>query len=121
MDWTTKTRDDLIALCKEKNIKGYSKKKKTDLIQLFQTLEINDVNKDENNIVKREQESSKNGIESSLTNLQLLEECLTRFMIKEICDKLNLCVGTVRRWQELKDVPHQYTFDLYKILDKLSG
>ena len=52
------------------------------------------------------------------TNLSLLEECLKKVSIKEFADKLNLCVGTIRRWIELKDVPIQYTFDLYKILSK---
>ena len=52
------------------------------------------------------------------TNLALLQEALKTFTIKDVADKLNLCVGTVRRWLELQDVPIQYTFDLYKILSK---
>ena len=52
------------------------------------------------------------------TNFSLLEECLEKISIKEVADKLNLCVGTIRRWIELKDVPIQYTFDLCKILSK---
>ena len=47
--------------------------------------------------------------------LEVLNDCLTKFSVKEVSDKLNLCVGTVRRWQELNDIPAQYTFDLYKI------
>ena len=49
-------------------------------------------------------------------NLVLLEECLKTHSIREVSNKLNLCVGTVRRWKILKSVPIQYTFDLYKIL-----
>ena len=52
------------------------------------------------------------------TNFSMLEECLEKISIKEVADKLNLCVGTIRRWIELKDVPIQYTFDLCKILSK---
>ena len=52
------------------------------------------------------------------TNFSMLEECLEKVSIKEVADKLNLCVGTIRRWIELKDVPIQYTFDLCKILSK---
>lgn len=52
------------------------------------------------------------------TNFSLLEECLEKISIKEVADKLNLCVGTIRRWIELKDVPIQYTFDLCKILSR---
>ena len=35
MDYSNKTREELITLCKEKNIKGYSGKKKDDIIQLL--------------------------------------------------------------------------------------
>lgn len=35
MDYTKKTREELIAICKEKSIKGYSGKKKDDIIQLL--------------------------------------------------------------------------------------
>jgi DNA adenine methylase len=35
MDLSTKTRDELIAICKEKKIKGYSGKKKEDVLQLI--------------------------------------------------------------------------------------
>lgn len=52
------------------------------------------------------------------TNLTLLEECLKKMSIKEIADKLNICMGTIRRWIELKDVPIQYTFDLCKLLSR---
>jgi DNA (cytosine-5)-methyltransferase 1 len=36
MDYTKKTRSELIALCKEQNIKGYSDKKKEEIIGLLQ-------------------------------------------------------------------------------------
>jgi len=36
MDYSTKTREELIALCKEKKIKGYSSKKKSDLIVMLE-------------------------------------------------------------------------------------
>ena len=52
------------------------------------------------------------------TNFTLLEECLTKIHIKDVAYKLNVCIGTIRRWIELKNVPIQYTFDLYKILSK---
>jgi len=35
MDYLTKTREELIAICKEKSIKGYSGKKKTEIISLL--------------------------------------------------------------------------------------
>jgi site-specific DNA-methyltransferase (adenine-specific) len=36
MDYSKKTRGELIAICKEKNIKGYSGKKKDDIIKLIE-------------------------------------------------------------------------------------
>ena len=43
------------------------------------------------------------------TNLSLLEECLAKISIKDVADKLNVCIGTIRRWIELKNVPIQYS------------
>jgi hypothetical protein len=107
MDYSTKTREELIAMCKEKKIKGYSGKKKEEIIGLIQDKQP-----------RQEEMSEKKVYTTTDTNLDLLEECLKKVSIKEVADKLNLCVGTIRRWIELKDVPIQYTFDLYKILSK---
>ena len=43
MDYTKKTREELVAICKEKSIKGYSGKKKDDIIKLL-TPSVNSVN-----------------------------------------------------------------------------
>lgn len=94
------TRDKLIMLCKEKGIKGYSSKNKADIIKLIQG-------------------SSAPATTPSIPStsaLTLFQECLKTTSIKDVATKLNLCVGTVKRWLELKDVPVQYTFDLYKLL-----
>ena len=40
MDYSKKTRDDLITLCKEQKIKGYSGKKREDLIALLQPVNV---------------------------------------------------------------------------------
>ena len=105
MDYSTKTRDELVALCKEQKIKGYSGKKKEEIITL---------------IHKTQQTQSENIVVTNTEcNIDLLEECLHKASIKEIADKLNICVGTIKRWIELKDVPIQYTFDLYKILSRV--
>jgi DNA (cytosine-5)-methyltransferase 1 len=42
IDYSKKTRDELIAICKEKSIKGYSGKKKDDIVKLL-TPSLNDV------------------------------------------------------------------------------
>ena len=110
MDYSEKTREELIAICKEKNIKGYSKKKREDIINLIQ--DIQDIEPKQTEII-----DSKNDAIND-TNLLLLEECLKKVSIKEVAVKLNLCIGTIRRWIELKNVPIQYTFDIYKILSK---
>ena len=54
----------------------------------------------------------------NISNLSLLEDCLKIISIKNVAEKLNVCIGTVKRWIELKDVPIHYTFDLHKILSK---
>jgi hypothetical protein len=99
MEYSDKTIKELIVICKEKGVKGYSGKKKDEIIDLFNNLNISG---------KKVEES----------NLELLQECLKVNSIKDVSNKLNLCIGTVKRWMELKDVPIQYTFDLYKILSK---
>jgi len=105
MDYLTKTRGELITICKDKSIKGYSGKKREDILKLIQ----------DKGTKLQEIEESKIDATAS-TNLTLLEECLKKLSVKEVADKLNICTGTVRRWIELKDVPVQYTFDIYKIL-----
>lgn len=49
MDYSTKTKDELIALCKTQNIKGYSGKKKDNLINLL-TSSANVISKEETTI-----------------------------------------------------------------------
>lgn len=107
IDYSTKTREELIVMCKEKSIKGYSGKNKEDIINIIKDKEPKQIESLENKTDRTNE-----------TNLSLLEECLKKISIKEIADKLNLCIGTVKRWIELKDVPIQYTFDLYKILSR---
>jgi hypothetical protein len=107
MDYSKKTREELINICKEKDIKGYSVKKKEDIISL-----IKEQTKKQSEILEVKNEKI------TETNLHLLEECLKITTIKDVAKKLNLCIGTIKRWIDLKDVPIQYTFDLFKILSK---
>lgn len=107
IDYTKKTYEELIVICKEKSIKGYSKKKKEGIIDLIKNKEPK-----QTELLEDKKDTTND------TNLSLLEECLKKVSIKEVADKLNLCIGTIKRWVELKDVPIQYTFDLYKILSK---
>ena len=59
MDYTKKSREELIAICKEKNIKGYSGKKKSDIIILLNssnTLIPNTIeNVQVNNVINEDQ------------------------------------------------------------------
>ncbi len=105
MDLDNKTREELLTLCKAKQIKGITGKKKDELIALL--------NKQEPS-----QPQSVSSPPPPQTNLTLLEQCLQTNTIKSVSDRLNLCVGTVKRWLELKDVPIQYTFDLLKLLGR---
>jgi len=44
MDYSKKTREELIIICKEKGVKGYSGKKKDDIIQLLTNKPLSDIN-----------------------------------------------------------------------------
>jgi hypothetical protein len=51
-----------------------------------------------------------------ITNEQLLIDVLKKKSLKLVANTLNLAQGTVKRWQELNNVPSQYRFDLLKML-----
>lgn len=72
MDYTKKTREELIAICKEKKIKGYSGKKKDYILNLIQDKEPK-----QTEFVERKND----------TNLSLIEECLS---INEVAYKLKV-------------------------------
>jgi len=50
--------------------------------------------------------------------METLQEVLTTHSMSEVCDKLGVCIGTVRRWLDLKSVPSQYSIDLLKLLSR---
>jgi hypothetical protein len=52
------------------------------------------------------------------SNEDLLDKIIKNITVPELSEKLNLAVGTVRRWIELKNVPSQYRFDLLKLLSR---
>ena len=59
MDYSTKTREELIAICKEKNIKGYSSKKKDDIVKLIMSYQSNEtttsVSEEKTQIITRQE------------------------------------------------------------------
>jgi len=104
---------ELLEKCKELSITKCSSKNKSQLIELINSKQKQHEN--QNNIISNDNNELNNNIETSFS---LFEECLKSVSIKDISDKLNICVGTIRRWIELKNVPNLYIFDLYKILSK---
>ena len=108
MDLSKKSKSKLITYCREHKIKGYSKKSKDEILSLIAASETKPPPLPLPSPSPQPQQ----------TNLDLLNECLAKHQMKDVCEKLNLCVGTVRRWQELKDVPPQYAFDLLTILGR---
>merc|ERR1711935_636098 len=46
--------------------------------------------------------------------IKILNEILKKKTYLEIAKNFNVAVGTVKRWNELKKVPKQYTFELLK-------
>jgi hypothetical protein len=104
MDYATKSRKELLQLCKEKGIKSYSTRKKEELITLLSS--------------EPPPPFIPETPSANQTNLELCQQALKQYSISQVSKELNLCVGTVRRWLELKDVPPQYTFDLKKLLNQ---
>lgn len=82
-------------------------------------MSLKDVNKilDKFNDLSIDLISNENNIE---TNFELIKKYLDNsgVSIKEVSNKLNVCIGTIKRWFELEEVPIQYTFDIYKLISK---
>lgn len=47
--------------------------------------------------------------------LNILNEILVKYSYSDIAKHLNVAIGTVKRWNDLKRVPKQYTFELMKL------
>ena len=47
--------------------------------------------------------------------LDLLNKILKKKSYKVIADELNIAIGTVKRWNELKNVPPSYCFELMRL------
>lgn len=117
MPYLNKSRAELIVICKENRIKGYSGKNKNELVKLLQntttTVMINVYNPATNIPVPTP------AVNSQIKSIDaLLNSVLEIYSIKETATKLNLATGTINRWLELKHIPPQYTFDLSRILSK---
>jgi hypothetical protein len=78
------SRDELIEICKNNNINGYSGLTKQKLINLIK----------EDKLLKSNMTEKINT--TTTTNYNLFEECLKKFTIKEISNKLNICIGTIK-------------------------
>lgn len=50
--------------------------------------------------------------------MEQLTEVLATTPIAEIASSIGVCVGTIRRWIELKSVPPQYQFDFSRLLGR---
>ena len=57
-------------------------------------------------------------VDKKAWSLELVNKALETYSIKHVATALNICVGTIRRWQELNSVPPQYCFDLLRLLSK---
>jgi hypothetical protein len=118
MDMSKMSKLELLKKCKELGIAKCTSKNKSQLLELINSKLQNPHTEEEPANVTTQIASSEKTVyvTNDTTNLNLLEDCLKKMSIKEIADKLNICSGTIRRWIELKDVPMQYTFDLYKMI-----
>jgi len=80
MDYTNKSREELIAICKEKNIKGYSGKKKGDIIIL-----LNSSNPTSSNIIEH--------VENVQTNNVINDDEHNKFVYQTMLT----CIGNKRK------------------------
>ena len=122
MEYSLKTREQLIATCKEKKIKGYAGKKKEEILKLLQPVVEPVKNIETNEFIEPKEtiESVKTTelVKTIETNETLLNNILQKYTVKETANLLNLAIGTVHRWLELKNIPPQYNFDLLRLLSK---
>lgn len=56
-----------------------------------------------------------NTVSSKIDLLDILHSLLETYSYSYISTNLNIAIGTVKRWIELKNVPKSYTFDLMKL------
>ena len=55
-------------------------------------------------------------VQTPATRKQLLQTLLDKMSMKEAAQRLNVAIGTVQRWVDLDHIPHQYKFDLLRLL-----
>lgn len=130
-DLKTFTRLELLSKCKELRITNYSTKNKLELIKLIEHKNTNITNN--NNTILEEpiiipvEQSTITTVEqppitqqhlNTQSNKSLLLELQNKYSLKELATKLNLAIGTIQRWIELDNIPHHYTFDLFRLLSK---
>ena len=120
MDYSKQSIKDLISICKANGIKGYSGMKQLEIANLVKT------NLPETNTVTEAPLSTPVAVavavavaakDQEQTNEDLLQAVLKTQTIKKTAEQLNLATGTVQRWLELKNVPPQYRFDLFRLLN----
>ena len=47
--------------------------------------------------------------------LEYFDELLNIYSLKELSNELNISIGTIKRWIELKNIPKNYEFDILKL------
>lgn len=123
------TRLVLLSKCKELGITNYSTKNKLELIKLIENKNTNITNNTiiEEPIITPVVQSTISTVEqppitqqhlNTQSNKSLLLELQKKYSLKELATKLNLAIGTIQRWIELDNIPHHYTFDLFRLLSK---
>jgi hypothetical protein len=113
MDYSKQSIKDLISICKANGIKGYSGMKQAEIANLVKT-NLPEANTIQTPEVALSQDDTNPPQEQS--NEDLLQAVIKTQSIKKTAAELNLATGTVQRWLDLKNVPPQYRFDLYRLL-----
>ena len=112
MDYSKQSIKDLISICKANGIKGYSGMKQAEIANLVKA------NLPELNTILADPQPEPQQTQKEQTNEDLLQAVLKTQTIKKTATQLNLATGTVQRWLDLKNVPPQYRFDLFRLLNQ---
>ena len=100
----------------EDNVKDDLEDDLEEVVELNNIVEDGDNGDNVDNDNDNDNDNVDNGNDND--NKKLLFELKKKYNLKDIATKLNLAVGTIQRWIELDNIPHQYTFDLLRLLTK---
>jgi len=112
MNLSKLSKPELLAKCQELGLTKCKSKNKCELIKLINSkkqIQIEFIIEDDDDTIIIEQKNIKYNL------LEILNELLQKYSLKQLAEELNIATGTITRWIELKDIPKNYEFDILKL------